>query len=151
MSAGLAAALRQRLELMLSPELGFLAVFLREERAALRAAFPDAGERRRAIARALAAGGVLDLAEPKLPPRLDWIKEVEQVGAASLRWLRLRSPDPDDMTLREARQLANADRIYHGSEVPRVILDRARADAERIAGAPPSMPPPGLSIVVTMA
>ena len=45
----------------------------------------------------------------------------------------LTSTDPDDLTLRQARALAAADRVYHRGDVPSAILDRARADAVRIA------------------
>lgn len=90
------------------------------------------------------------MADRKVPPRMNWIEEGKEVGAASQRFIRLGSADPDELTLGQARQLANADRIYHSPDVPAVILDRARADAERIADAPPFMPLPGLSIVLTM-
>ena len=42
-----------------------------------------------------------------------------------------------------------ADRVFHGADVPPAILDRARADAARIAG--PAEPGPGLTIDVRMA
>jgi uroporphyrin-III C-methyltransferase/precorrin-2 dehydrogenase/sirohydrochlorin ferrochelatase len=57
------------------------------------------------------------------------------------------SGEPDDLTLRAARLLGEADRIYHAPEVPPAILDRARADAARIrAAAPPADPGEGLSL-----
>ena len=46
----------------------------------------------------------------------------------------LTSADPEELTLRQARWLANADRIYHDATVPAAILDRARADADRVLG-----------------
>jgi uroporphyrin-III C-methyltransferase/precorrin-2 dehydrogenase/sirohydrochlorin ferrochelatase len=65
--------------------------------------------------------------------------------------LVLSSPDPDDLTLRQARLLANADRVTHGANVPAAILDRARADAARIeTAAPPVDAPPGLTVDVRM-
>eukprot|EP01035_Chromulina_nebulosa_P060552 gene60552-82841_t len=52
--------------------------------------------------------------------------------------IRPRSADPDELTLREARLLSQADRILHGATVPASLLDRARADATRIVcDAPP--------------
>jgi uroporphyrin-III C-methyltransferase/precorrin-2 dehydrogenase/sirohydrochlorin ferrochelatase len=43
----------------------------------------------------------------------------------------LNSKDPDELTLRVARLLAQADHVWHTNDVPRAILDRARADAPR--------------------
>jgi len=48
--------------------------------------------------------------------------------------------------LRDARLLGLADRLYIEGDVPQAILDRARADATRIDGAPPRVPAPGLSL-----
>src|SRR5690606_10283788 len=59
-SSGLAAALRQRLEDMLPTALGELARGLYAARAAMRRRWPEASERRRALAQALAPGGLLD-------------------------------------------------------------------------------------------
>ncbi|MEO6718512.1 MAG: NAD(P)-dependent oxidoreductase, partial [Novosphingobium sp.] len=59
-SAGLAKALRLRLEELLPPRLGGLAAALGKARDAIRARWPDAGVRRRALDAALTAGGPLD-------------------------------------------------------------------------------------------
>lgn len=145
-SAGLAAALRQRLEALLPAGLGALANALQAARGAIRAQWPDAGDRRRAIARALAPGGQLD------PFGFDadvdfWLADLADAPVRELVCFKLHSADPDDLTLRQARALAQADRIYHRSDVPVVILDRARADAERIAAAAaPSDLLPGISV-----
>lgn len=143
-SAGLAAALRQRLELLLPTSLGGLAAALHAARATLRARFPDAGERRRAIAAALAAGGPLDPLDPGDPAA--WASDPAGPAADRTETIVLRSPDPDDLTIREARLLASADRVFHDVAAPPAILDRARADAARIVGPPRIMP--GLSIVL---
>jgi uroporphyrin-III C-methyltransferase/precorrin-2 dehydrogenase/sirohydrochlorin ferrochelatase len=61
--------------------------------------------------------------------------------------IALRSADPDDLTIREARLLGQADRIYHAADMPAAILDRARADAARIMASPTiGGGGPGLSI-----
>jgi uroporphyrin-III C-methyltransferase/precorrin-2 dehydrogenase/sirohydrochlorin ferrochelatase len=66
--------------------------------------------------------------------------------------IHLKSADPDDLTIREARLLGLADRIYVGADVPPAILDRARADAVRIPGANrPAEPGPGLTLYMEMA
>ncbi len=65
--------------------------------------------------------------------------------------LRLSSTDPDDLTLRQARLLANADRVSHAADVPRAILDRARADADRLLCDAPPTGAEGLTVDVRMA
>ena len=146
-SAGLAAALRQRLEGIFPESLGRLARALAAGRDALRRTYPDAGARRRAIGAMLAPGGVLDPLiehpDPAVPEGL------AGEAAARLEHVRLHSAEPDDLTLRAARLLALADRIYHGPEAPPAILDRARADAVRIVGAAPALPLPGLSVEIS--
>ncbi len=146
-SAGLAAALRQRLEAMLPATLGRVAEALHAARPTLRARFPDGGDRRRAIGAALRPGGALDpLVEHDAPHAAALTAQ-----PGGLHRLTLPSGDPEDLTLRQARWLANADRVFHTAAVPVAILDRARADAERIAGAAPTDPGPGLSVELTMA
>jgi len=51
--------------------------------------------------------------------------------APAIAEIALRSDDPDDLTLREARLLGSADVICHAQGLPAAILARARADAER--------------------
>jgi uroporphyrin-III C-methyltransferase/precorrin-2 dehydrogenase/sirohydrochlorin ferrochelatase len=129
-SAGLAAALRQRLEALIPADLGTRARALFAARGALRARFPDGAERRRALGRAMASGGPLDpLGEGDA---MSWLADPRPAEPASLH-IRLRSADPDDLTLREARALANADRVHYRPGVPSSILSRARADADRVA------------------
>lgn len=174
-SAGLAKALRQRLETLLPAGLGRLADALHGARDAIRARWPDAGDRRRAIDAALAPEGPLDPLASTRSPRapgsglrpargqapsrdLDWAQRVSTAldmdgdggslsSPSEILPIRLRSPDPDDLTLREARLLGSADRIYHRPDIPAAILDRGRADAVRAACAvAPKTPELGLSI-----
>lgn len=149
-SAGLAAALRQRLEAILPVELGTLAETLHAQRPALRVIYPDPNERRRALADAMAEGGPLDPLgtypedAPVFPREIG--KTTHTVS------FQLTSPDPDDLTLRQARALAQADRVLHAPDVPAPILDRARADAPRIVSpAPPLDPGDGLTVYLEMA
>lgn len=144
-SAGLAKALRQRIEAMLPAGLGGLARALFDAREKIRARWPDAADRRRAIDAALAAGGALD-PEGVRHDVAAWLSGDEAVVAAGLHVIELTSADPDDLTLRAARLLGQADRVYYDAEVSDAVLDRARADAERIAGAPPETPLEGLSL-----
>ena len=148
-SAGLAAALRQRLEAMLPASLGGLADALKQARDAIHARWPDTGERRRAIGAVLA--GRLD---PLVDQRADAVERwlaAPHAGQTGIIRIALRSPDPDDLTLREARLLAQADRVTHRPDVPAAILTRARADAERIACEAPPANLPGLTVDLEMA
>ena len=132
-SAGLAKALRLRLEALLPPSLEALARGLGALRERLRARFPDGGDRRRALDLALAAGGPLDPLDPASAGRLEaWMGDAG-VARSGLVEIRLRSADPDDLTLREARWLGSADVVAHDPGVPEAVLLRARADAARRA------------------
>lgn len=153
-SAGLAAAVRQRLEGLLPGGVGALATELFHARGRLKGRWPDAGERRRMLALAMAAGGALDPLAPDCPDDRvgDWQADEGRAGPrlmAGLASVVLTSADPDDLTLRQARALALADRVYHTPRVPAAILDRARADAARVAcDAAPDHPPAGANVWV---
>lgn len=150
-SAGLAAALRQRLEALLPATLGRLATGLGAARATLRTRFPDMSDRRRAIAEALGAGGALDLlGEQEEDAIARWLA-VAGPPPARLMTIRLTSPDPEELTLRQARLLAMADRVCAGNDVPAPILARARADAERLSALPAHPAPGGLTLLLEMA
>lgn len=129
-SAGLAKAVRQRIEALLPTTLGPLADALFGAREAMRARWPDAGARRRAIDAALAPGGVLDPVAGGSDVA-GWLSSSPQAADTRRVAIRLRSADPDDLTLREARWLTEADMIVHAPDIPPAILDRARADAVR--------------------
>ncbi|MBC7987155.1 MAG: siroheme synthase, partial [Sphingomonadaceae bacterium] len=69
----------------------------------------------------------------------------------TLATIGLRTLDPHDLTIGEAILLGRADRVFHEPGVPPAILDRARADADRIeAGAPPADQSEGLSIFIAL-
>jgi uroporphyrin-III C-methyltransferase / precorrin-2 dehydrogenase / sirohydrochlorin ferrochelatase len=148
-SAGLAKALRQRLEAMLPQSLGALANGLSKARGTLRAKFSDATTRREAIDAALSEGGPLD-------PFADgqdvaaWLSDSAAPSSNRVETLVLGSTDPDELTLRQARLLASATTIYHSADVPAAILDRARADATRIQGSAPDKPGGGLTLIVSI-
>lgn len=151
-SAGLAKALRQRLEALLPARLGELAQALFAARGAIKARWADAGARRRGIDAGLAPGGTIDpLRADAVDALAGWLAAEGQMAGSRLVAIALLSGDPDDLTLRAARLLGEADRIYHPASVPAVILDRARADAARIvADVPPDDPCEGLSLWVTL-
>lgn len=152
-SAGLAKALRQRLEALLPQSLGALATALAGARDRLRGRWPDAAARRRAIDAALDPGGPLDPFGDHQSNAVDrWIDGDGGAEAPSaLVSIRLRSADPDDLTLRDARLLGQCDRLFHRRDVPPAILNRARADAERVACDAPISGLPGLSVDIGWA
>jgi uroporphyrin-III C-methyltransferase/precorrin-2 dehydrogenase/sirohydrochlorin ferrochelatase len=149
-SAGLAAALRQRLETILPTGLGKLA----GEAQKLREQFPESRERRRAISELL--DNWLDPYPRKNGDTESQADRSTILGSrrrgSTLEVVALTSPDPDDLTLRQARALAQADRVFHTPGVPPAILDRARADAPRIISpTPPVDPGDGLTVYLEMA
>lgn len=151
-SAGLAKALRQRIEGLLPAGLGGLATALWEARDAIRARWGDAAARRRAIDAGLAPGGAIDPLGKGALGMADWLAGEAHQGRGGLIHLQMTSADPDDLTLRMARLLGEADRVYHAPDVPGAILDRARADAVRIvAPGAPADPEAGLSLWLEMA
>ena len=125
-SAGLAKALRQRLEALLPASLGALATGLRDARERMRDRWPDAVDRRRAIGAAL---------DDRLDPIFGdtdvqaWLASPNEAVPPALVEIRLTSPDPDDLTLRQARWLGDADRLFHRADVP----DRKRSCRERVS------------------
>lgn len=141
-SAGLAKALRLRLEMLLPPALGRLAEGLGATRAKLRQRWPDTGDRRRALDSALGEGGALDPLRADSIDRIDtWLEGTAEAAPGGVVEIRLRSGDPEDLTLREARLLGSADVLAHEAGVPEAVLERARADAARVlvgAGEVPS-------------
>lgn len=152
-SAGLAKAVRQRIEALLPASLGKLALALAEARADMRARWPDPAERRRAIDRALGTGGMLDLLAEHGDGAVErWIAAPIAKSGDRLETIRLTSSDPDELTLRAARLLGEADAVYHQPAVPPAILRRARADAvRRVADVCPPDVGPGLSLWIEAA
>lgn len=152
-SAGLAKALRLRLEALLPSSLGDLATGLNAIRGALKARFPDPADRRRALDGALAQGGALDPLDDDSAARIgDWLETSGSGGAATVE-IRLRSRDPDDLTLKEARLLGSADCLVTEPGVPAEVALRARADAVRveIAAGAPAPDAAGLVVVLRSA
>lgn len=147
-SAGLAKALRQRLEQAMPQALGKLAEALRHARPSIRRRWPDAGDRRRAIDAALDAGGPLDPFAGASPDAITgWLAAPDAVQHSGLRVVVLRSDDPDQLTLEQARLLGQADTIVHGADVAPEIVARGRADAARELGeTPPDPLPRGLTV-----
>lgn len=151
-SAGLAKALRQRLEQLLPASLGRIATALGAARAQLRSRWPEPTERRRAIDAAFDPGGPLDPMADAAPDAVEqWLGNSVEAAAPVFRRFTVSSDDPDDLTIAQARWLGQADTIYHTSRVAPAILDRARADAARIAcEVPPAEAPKGMTVFVEL-
>lgn len=148
-SAGLAKHLRLRLEALLPANLGGLAKALLNARGALRARFPGAGDRRRALDMALSEGGPLDPLTPGSAGRVtDWLAGAAGPGVPQILEFTLASDDPDDLTLRQARALGMADTVLHDPAIPDAILARVRADALRRELADEGGPREGLTVIL---
>lgn len=133
-SAGLAKHVRLRLERILPASLGLLAKGLEAARPALRKRLPDGADRRRAVDAALREGAPLDPLDPQSFQRVEgWLAGSEAAQSGAVFDLTLTSADPEDLTLRQARLLGEADILLLDGEVPPALLARARADAARLA------------------
>jgi uroporphyrin-III C-methyltransferase / precorrin-2 dehydrogenase / sirohydrochlorin ferrochelatase len=130
-SAGLAKQLRLRLETLLPSGLGELASGLAAAKAGLRSKYGDMRQRRAAIDAALTAGGPLDPLRDHDPAAVaDWLANAaKKSGAMRTESVVITSADPDELTLRAARLLGEADVIVHDLAISTAILARARADA----------------------
>ena len=150
-SAGLAKALRQRLEALLPQNLGQLAKGLSAMRDSIRLKWPDNMARRKAIDDALSEAGILDpLSDIDEPALNDWLNQSDSKRPDGVVKLTLSSLDPDDLTLRQARLLGQADHIFYGPDVPIAIVNRARADATRNGVAILEPPPVGLVLLLSL-
>lgn len=131
-SAGLAKHVRLRLERVLPDTLGALARALEAARPVLRRRYPEGAARRRAVDEALREGGPLDPLDPLSFQRVaDWAESGVSALSAQTELILVTSPDPEDLTLRQARLLGEADVLLVYGDVPPAILARARADAAR--------------------
>ena len=150
-SAGLAKALRLRLEALLPASLGTLAQALAAARGALAARWPIAGDRRRALDSAFGEGGALDpLNDGDAVARVrNWLNDAPQTVVEDAEFI-LTSDDFEDLTLRQTRLLGSADLIAYEPDVPSAILDRARADAARQAIGKGEAAPGADGLVITL-
>lgn len=152
-SAGLAKHVRQRIEALLPQTLGGLALALAGARERMRIRWTSPTERRRALDAALAPGGMLDpLSGADAQAVSRWLEvKTEDSTPGRVEIIRLTSVDPDDLTLRAARLLGEADIVWHHPDVPEAIVSRARADAQRVVKAEmPVDAPDGLALWITM-
>ena len=148
-SAGLAKQLRLRLDALLPASLGRLAAGLSDARAAIRNRWPDGADRRRALDKALGQGGPLNPLDADAAQRIDaWLDAAEAPEGARSITLTIASDDPEDLTLRQARLLGQADAVLFERGIAPEVLDRARADAVRIELPLQSDTPDGLVLTL---
>lgn len=146
-SAGLAKILRLRLERLLPQGLGALARALEEAREGMRARWASVADRRRALDAALDEGGELDLFRAGSEAKVGAWLAAGAEGQSGRFEIVLTSNDPEDLTLRTARLLGQADVVVHDAGVALEILSRARADAVRVLmGA--AVPESGIVVVL---
>ncbi len=152
-SAGLAKALRLRLEALFPPVLGQLAEALFAARSALRQRFPDGGDRRRALDAALGEGGALDPLRSGNETGVERWLQGASTNPDIIAEFTLTSADPDDLTLGQARLLGSADLVAYESGVPPAIIARARADAAQLELEPGAQCPAyrGLVVIIRLA
>lgn len=149
-SAGLAKALRLRLEALLPAALGDLASRLAAARERIRERWPDPAQRRRAIDAALAEGGALDVLAQSSEQDFDAWFETAGSAPEAIHQFTLASDDPDDLTLLQARLLGTADLVAFEPGIAPAILHRARADAARIELQPGQSPQPVPGVTVIL-
>lgn len=150
-SAGMAKAIRQRIETLLPHKLGALAKAVAAARDVIRRRWPDPAERRRALDTAFASNGALDPFRNHTEQTVgEWLDKAEEPNGSRLIEIPLLSGNPDDLTLLTARLLGEADYIFHDENVPSTVLNRARADAVRQEGAPPAAAPDGLCLYLRL-
>lgn len=150
-SAGMAKAIRQRIETMLPEKLGGFVTAVANAREAIRFRWPDGAGRRRALDQAFTDGGSLDpFADHTDSDVARWIAGGSETQSSRLVEIPLLSGNPDDLTLLTARLLGQADHIFHDANVPPALLNRARADAVRQEGAPPAVAPDGLTLYLRL-
>lgn len=149
-SAGLAKAVRLRLEQFLPASLGSLAEALGAARTRLRERWPNAADRRRALDAALAEGGLLDPFGVASAERVgDWLNDAT-TGTPVAITFSIAFDDPDDLTLRQSRWLGTADVVAFEPGIAPAILDRARADAVRLPLAKDEPAPQRAGTIVTI-
>lgn len=150
-SAGMAKAIRQRLETLLPAETGTLANAIANARNVIRARWPDNADRRRALDAAFMSGGLMDPFTDHPDNAVEhWLDQAGGPPESRLIEIRLLSNYPDDLTLLTARLLGEADYIFHDPDVAPDILTRARADAARQSGPPPVPSPDGLTLYLRL-
>lgn len=130
-SASLAKLLRERFEQILPASLGALAKAIAAARTEVSAHYQSPRARRHFWDGLLKGGGALD-------PLVDQENPKEKIRAAlgghsaagrQTDVVEITSPDADDLSLRQARLLAQADALIYEAHISQEILARARRDA----------------------
>ncbi len=131
----LARLVRARIEALLPPALGRLALLADSFKGELRRRLPEVARRRRVLDQVL-AGPAADLvfAGREAEARAQFARAIEtgDVPAQGVAFLVATGPgEADLLTLRALRLLGEADVIVHEPDIGTPVLDMARRDAER--------------------
>ncbi|MBV7257426.1 siroheme synthase [Pacificimonas sp. WHA3] len=152
-SATLSKTLRERLEALLPARLGEIAQAVRTLRPRVNQTLDTPGARRLFWDGLMAPGAALDplgAAEQPEAAILDALA-AGQGDPSSVYDLRPRSADPDDLTLRDLRELSRADVILSCPGASKAIEDRGRRDAERGVFTPETGIPSSCRVVILRA
>lgn len=130
-SASLAKLLRERMEQWMPARLGDLAKAIADARAHVARTHQTPRARRHFWDALLSAGGPLDPLADHQDPQEKIAAALDHAPASARQFdvVLLRSLDPDDLSLRDARLLAQADAIIFEATVPPEIIARARRDS----------------------
>ena len=119
-------------------------------REGMRARWASVADRRRALDAALDEGGELDLFRAGSEAKVtDWLASGAE-GQSGRFVVTLSSNDPEDLTLRTARLLGQADAVVYDAGVAPEILSRARADAVRLPSGSVE-PESGVTVILKLA
>ena len=130
----IARRLRERIEALLSPGLGRVARFVRDQRSRIHPNLP--GERRRLVwERFLDGPGAAAVEAGDLDAAVQALEQAAEQAAAPTGHVALVGAgpgSPDLLTLRALRLMQDADVVLHDRLVPPQVMELVRRDAQRI-------------------
>lgn len=130
----LATMLRQDIEVRTPEGIGRVAELLRTTQDDVRAAFPEAGARRRFLRTALSSPAAAAASAGAMNEAADLLRAMLTVGdtsAGSVNYIEANGP-AERLTLKAVRALASADVLVCDPDINPDVLALARRDAERL-------------------
>ncbi|MFN9711746.1 MAG: NAD(P)-dependent oxidoreductase, partial [Alphaproteobacteria bacterium] len=130
----LATMLRQDIEVRTPEGIGRVAELLRTTQDDVRAAFPEAGARRRFLRTALSSPAAAAASAGAMNEAADLLRAMLTVGdtsAGSVNYVEATGP-AERLTLKAVRALASADELVCDPDINPDVLALARRDAERL-------------------
>ena len=130
----IARRLRERIEALLSPALGRVADFVRDQRDTVKTSVP--ADRRRLVWEQLLDGrGTAAIEAGDLDAAMDALRvamETAQTATGQVALVGAGPGSPELLTLRALRLMQDADVVLHDRLVPAPVMELVRRDAERI-------------------